>query len=191
MIYLITNIDFSDISLNAVMGGLLIALARVFDVSLGVLRQASVRAGRRRSAWLIGFVEALVWVFVVAKVVTNLTNPVYAICYALGFATGTFVGVTLEGLLARGEQVVRIFTHNNDMASSLRRMGYRVTEFDGHGLKGPVKLLFIHVIRKKSPIVPKLARQLDPECFIVVDDVRTSSVGQHSSYALGSLQVRK
>jgi uncharacterized protein YebE (UPF0316 family) len=191
MINLFIGFELSDITLNAILGGLLIAAARVFDVSLSVLRQASIRAGLRRSAWIIGFVEALVWVFVVAKVVTNLTNPVYAVFYALGFATGTFVGVTLEGMLARGEQVVRIFTHNPDMAASLRRMGYRVTVFEGEGLKGPVKLLFIHVIRKKAPLVPSLARKLDPECFIVVDDVRSSSVGSHTNYALNAMQIRK
>ncbi len=174
------ELSLSDITLDVVGGGVLIALARVFDVSLSVLRQASIRASRRKSAWALGFVEALIWVFVVSAVVQNLTNPVYAVFYALGFATGTFVGVTIEGFLARGEQVVRIFTHRGDeMASVFRKRGYRVTQFEGKGLSGPVQLLFIHLLRAKANVVPDIARGCDPECFLVVDDVRSSSAGFH------------
>ena len=169
-----------EITVDVILGGLLIAAARVVDVSLSVLRQASVRAGRRKSAWMIGFIEALIWVFVVSSVVKNLTNPVYAIFYALGFATGTFVGVTMEGFLARGEQVIRIFTHKGDeMATVFREMGYRVTQFEGKGLAGPIQLLFIHVIRKKARAIHEIARACDRECFLVIDDVRSSSAGYH------------
>ncbi|MBX3459133.1 MAG: DUF2179 domain-containing protein [Planctomycetes bacterium] len=176
------DFSLSDITLEAVAGGVLIAVARVFDVSLAVLRQASIRNGRAKSAWMLGFVEALIWVFVVASVVKNLTNPVYAVFYALGFATGTFVGVVLEGLLARGEQVVRIFTHNGDkMAALFRTKGFRVTQFEGKGLHGPIQLLFIHVLRKKAPLIPELARDCDPECFLVIDDVRSSSAAFHAA----------
>jgi uncharacterized protein YebE (UPF0316 family) len=176
------TLDFalSDITLEVVGGGLLIACARVFDVSLSVLRQASIRTSRRKSAWALGFVEALIWVFVVSAVVQNLTNPVYAVFYALGFATGTFVGVTIEGVIARGEQVVRIFTHSgDDMAALFRKRGYRVTQFEGKGLSGPIQLLFIHVLRSKANAIPAIARECDPECFLVVDDVRSSSAGFH------------
>jgi uncharacterized protein YebE (UPF0316 family) len=171
---------FSDITLAAVLGGVGIALARVLDVSLGVLRQASVRNGLRKSAWMIGFAESLIWVIVVSSVVRNLDNPIMALFYALGFATGTFVGVTIENVLARGEQVVRIFTHLGDaMAVRFREAGWRVTQFEGKGRDGPVQLLFIHVTRRRAPSIAPLARKCDPGCFIVVDDVRSSSAGFH------------
>ena len=172
------DFTWSDITIELVLGGLAVAGARVVDVSLGVLRQSSVRAGRRKSAWGIGFIEALIWVVVVSSVVRNLGNPVLALFYAIGFASGTFLGVTLEGMLARGEQVVRIFTHEGDrMAAAMREHGWRVTQFEGKGRDGPVQLLFIHVARKKARLIAPLAREHDPACFIVVDDVRSSSLG--------------
>ncbi|MCB9894267.1 MAG: DUF2179 domain-containing protein [Planctomycetes bacterium] len=167
-----------EITLEVILGGVGVAAARVIDVSLGVLRQSSVRNGFRKSAWTIGFIEALIWVLVVSSVVRNLGNPILAVFYALGFATGTFVGVTLEGVLARGEQVVRIFTHEGDRMSELfRERGWRVTQFEGKGRDGPVQLLFIHVARRRAPQIAPAARECDPGCFIVVDDVRSSSVG--------------
>lgn len=174
-------LTWSDISLDAILGGLLIAVARAVDVSLGVLRQASSMRGYRKSALFIAFFESLIWVFVVAGVIKNLSNPIYALFYACGFALGTFAGVTLEGLLARGEQVVRIFTHRGDkMAQKFRDIGLRVTVFEGKGLKGPISLLFIQVARRKARDLMPIARECDKECFIVVDDIRSSSVGTHN-----------
>ena len=157
-----------------------IACARVFDVALGVLRHASVLSGRTKSAWVIAFFEALIWVIVVSRVVGNLTSPVYAVAYAIGFASGNVVGILIERALGRGEQVVRIFTrHGAKMAEEFRNRGYRVTIFEGAGRDGPIQLLFIHVIRKAAPAVAPIAYEFDEECFIVVDDVRSSSLGGH------------
>lgn len=181
------SFQLSDITFSVVLGGVMIAIARVFDVSLGVLRHAAQAAGRRKQAWVIAFFEALIWVFVVSSVIDNLDNPVYAFFYALGFATGSFVGITLEGILARGEQVVRIFTHHGDaMSAKFRELGYRVTQFEGKGRDGPIQLLFIHVPRKKAPRLRPVAREIDESCFIVVDDVRSSS-----SRAFDQQMVRK
>lgn len=171
-------LGFFELSWEIVGGALIIAGARMADVSLGVLRHANMAAGRRKAAWVTAFLEALIWVVVVASVIGNLDNPVFAVAYAIGFAMGTFLGMTFEQMLARGEQVVRIFTHKGDgLAEGFRARGYRVTQIDGRGRDGPVQILFIHVLRKKSMDVPDLARELDPECFIVVDDVRSSSMG--------------
>ncbi|MBZ0136493.1 MAG: DUF5698 domain-containing protein [Planctomycetes bacterium] len=169
------TLDFSGISFDMILGGLLIAFARIFDVSLGVLRMSAQAAGRKKAAWGFAFLESLIWVIVVSSIVTSLDHPVYAIFYALGFASGTLVGVLLEGAFARGEQVVRVFTHHGDaMSAEFRQQGWRVTQFEGKGRDGPIQLLFIHLTRKKAKNVPSLARTIDPDSFIVVDDVRSS-----------------
>jgi uncharacterized protein YebE (UPF0316 family) len=174
------SFTFSEISIEVVLGGVLIALARVFDVSVGVLRFAAITAGRRKAAWAFAFMESLIWLVVVASIVSGEMNVVHAVFYALGFAFGTFVGMLLEDVFGSGEQVVRIFTHEGDaMAQHFRGLRYRVTQFEGKGLSGPIQLLFIHVNRRMARRVPQVAREFDPECFIVIDDVRSSSIGLH------------
>jgi len=175
------SFDSVDLSWDAIGGAALIAFARMFDMSLAVLRMSNTAAGRRKSAWVIAFFEALIWVFVVAGVVNKISNPVYAIAYAIGFASGTFMGITAEQMLARGEQVVRVFTHHGDkLANDLRERGFRVTQMDGRGRDGPIQILFIHVARRKAQQLPTLARKLDDTCFIVIDDVRSSSAASRS-----------
>jgi uncharacterized protein YebE (UPF0316 family) len=113
---------------------------------------------------------------VVARVINSLDHPSYVVAFALGFATGTTLGITIEEWFALGSQVVRVFTsERRELAAALRAEGRYVTEFDGQGHAGPVSLLFIQVRRREARVVARKARELDPTCFYAIDDVRLSS----------------
>lgn len=173
-------------SLTALGIAALIFAARVADVSLGTLRTAFIVRGRRAFAFAVGFCEVLVWVVVVAQVINNLNHPIYVFAFALGFATGTVVGITVEGWFAIGEQVVRVFTAKGEsMASAMREKGCMVTMFSGSGRDGSVHLLFIQVPRRQTNTVIAAVRKFDPSCFYTVDDVRLASSAlaarQHTS----------
>lgn len=173
---------------------LLILLARMADVALGTLRFVSIINGRKALAWLIAFFEAAIWVFAASKVLMHLNEPIYAIAFSVGFATGTFLGMIIEGYVAMGEQVVRVFTHKGDaVADGLRHRGYRVTQFQGKGRDGPVDLLFIQVHRRDAAAAAVASRELDPDCFYVVDDVRSASVASAAKHAVsrGGAGLRK
>lgn len=164
--------------LSVLLGCVLIFLARVADVSLDTLRMVQVIRGHRALAWVLGFLQVLIWIFAVAHVMKHITEPAYAISYALGFATGNFLGITIERWLAHGDQVIRVFTTaaaGDAMAHRLRGHGYGVTVFDGRGKDGPVAQLFIEATRRRVSEAARLARQMDPACFYVIDDVRVAS----------------
>ena len=157
---------------------LLIVAARIGDVSLGTLRTVSVINGRRSVAWMLGFVEVLLWILVVSRVINEAKdNTFYAVAYALGFATGNFIGITIEQRLAYGEQVIRVFTRRGaEVAQRLRGHNHRVTEFEGKGRDGPVSMLFIQTPRKRVRDVLTVAKSMDAEFYYVIDDVRAAAV---------------
>ncbi|MBX3362117.1 MAG: DUF2179 domain-containing protein [Phycisphaeraceae bacterium] len=156
---------------------LLIVLARVTDVSLGTIRTITVINGLRGVSWILGFFEVLVWIVVVSRVIGEVPkNPLYPVAYALGFATGNFIGITIESKIAFGHQVVRVFTRKGpEVVGKLREDGYAVTEFSGRGRDGPVDMLFIETERRTARELLADARKLDPDCFVVVDDIRIAS----------------
>ncbi|HMU40914.1 MAG TPA: DUF2179 domain-containing protein [Pseudomonadota bacterium] len=155
---------------------LVVFLARVSDVSLGTLRVVMVTQGRRGRAALLGFLEVLIWVFAVSKVLGNLQKPMFAVAYAAGFACGNYVGLTLERWAAMGKQAVRVFSRRGEeLADRLRQQGFRVTVFHGMGRDGPVHMLYAETERRKMPCILSDARRIDPQCFYVVDDVRIAS----------------
>jgi uncharacterized protein YebE (UPF0316 family) len=153
-----------------------IVVGRVADVTLGTLRTVFVVHGRRGIACLLGFFELLIWVVVVSRVVQNLDRPIYAVCYALGFAFGTYAGITAEAWFGAGDQVLRVFTRlGPQLVQELRALGYVVTQFEGAGKEGPISLLFLQTPRRKIRPAVELVLRADPECFYIVDDVRLSS----------------
>ncbi len=152
---------------------LLIFVARVFDVSLGTFRHAMIIRSKRGLAFSIAFFEALIWVFAVSKVITDVPEPLTALAFALGFASGTFVGITIESFLKIGEQVVKVFSvKGKEVAVKLRGEGFRVTEFSGQGRDGEVVLLFVQVRRREAKKVLKISRGIDKQCFLVVEDIK-------------------
>ncbi len=154
----------------------IIFFARVCDVSLGTFRQAMIVRGKRAYAFMLAFVEALIWVYAVSRVIAGISGPLTAFSFALGFASGTFVGITIEGFFKIGEQVLRVFTKMGDvLAAALREKGYRVTEMEGKGRDGAVSILFIQTKRRDTDKIAAIARALDPLCYLVFDDIRGSS----------------
>lgn len=156
---------------------LLIIAARIADVSLGTIRTIMVINGLRGVTWVLGFFEVLVWIVVVSKVLQSIDeSPLYPLAYALGFATGNYIGITIERRVAFGHQVVRVFTRKGEeVVRSLREDGYVVTEFVGKGRDGPVDMLFIETERKGARELLADVRKLDADCFVVVDDIRLAS----------------
>jgi uncharacterized protein YebE (UPF0316 family) len=160
---------------------LLIFLARVCDVGLGTIRHAMIIRGLKPYAFVIAFFEALIWVFAVSRVIQTVQDPLTSIAFALGFASGTYVGMTIENFLKIGEQVIRVFTREGEaVTKTLRAEGYRVTVFDGHGRDGVVNLLFVQSRRRKVNRALAIARQSDPDSFMVIDDIRSVHMAHHS-----------
>lgn len=161
----------------------LIVVARIVDVSLGTLRTVAVVTGRRGWAFVLGFLEVLVWITVVGQLIANLNHWLYFPAYALGFALGSVVGITIEQRIAFGTQVVRVFSRKSHaVATALRALSFQpeiphlaVTEMEAKGHKGPVGVLFAEVPRKYAAVVADRAIQVDPEAYFVIDDVRRAS----------------
>lgn len=161
---------------DLLIGCLIIVIARIADVSLGTIRTIAVVSGHRGMAWVFGFLEVSIWVFVVAEVITHIgTEPAYGIAFALGAATGNYIGVSLQGLLPFGDQVIRVFTRKGEeLCEELRRRKYRVTRFEGVGRDSAVTMLFVQVRRSRTVQVVRAARSVDPACFYTIDDIRVA-----------------
>lgn len=154
----------------------LIFLARVCDVSLGTFRHAMIMRGKKLPAFLLAFMESLIWIYAVSRVLKIVNDPLTSLAFATGFATGTYVGISIENLFKIGEQVVRIFSYKGGIVvDALRNEGYRVTVFEGAGRDGKIDLLFVQVKRRETEKVYAMSRKIDSSCFLVVDDIRTSN----------------
>ncbi|HEX9730681.1 MAG TPA: DUF2179 domain-containing protein [Thermoanaerobaculia bacterium] len=156
---------------------LLIFAARAFDMTLSTLRILFISQGRTKLAPLIGFFEALIWLLVMSQVLRHIANPMNAVAYAAGFAMGNLVGLRLEERLAMGMRILRIILppDADQLVADLREQGFGVTEVDGEGWKGPVKILFTLVRRKDVPRALAIVRRHHAGAFFSVEDVRQAA----------------
>src|SRR6266700_4951374 len=130
---------------------LLFVLARITDVTLDTIRTVAVVQGRRNFAAVLGFFEAVVYICAVAKVLLNMNHPVYALAYGLGYASGTFLGITIEQRLAFGQQVASLFTRKGiELAKALGAAGYRLVEVKGHSRDGDLTILHMQIARRNA-----------------------------------------
>lgn len=160
---------------------LTIFIARVCDVGLGTIRHVLIIRGRKSYVFIIAFFEAIIWVYAVSRVIVSIQDPLTSVAFALGFAAGTFVGMTIEDLLKIGEQVIRIFSKSGHLVAQLfRENDYRVTVFDGSGRDGIVQLLFVQVKRREVSRAMDIAREADPHCLMIIDDIRSVHMARAS-----------
>ncbi|MGD0022704.1 MAG: DUF2179 domain-containing protein [Smithellaceae bacterium] len=158
---------------------LLIFLARICDVTLDTARIIYVSRGMKLLAPLIGFFEVLIWLLSITQIMHNLTNVVYYIAYAGGFAMGNFIGIYIEERMAIGTVVIRIITQKDaaELVEFLKGDGYGVTYIDAQGTLGPVKIVFTIIKRRDVSRVIGIIRKFNPLAFFTIEDIRSVREG--------------
>ncbi len=151
-----------------------IFLLRVGDMTFDTVRVLFVVRGRRQIAWVLGFMQSLIFVIAITSVLANIDNFLNILGYAAGFATGNVIGMIIEERLAVGHiQVTIISSHRGAViAQQLRQAGYAVTEIPARGKDGTVELLHCSVRRKQLDHLETVVLENDPEAFITAEDVR-------------------
>ena len=164
----------------------LIVLARITDVTLDTIRTVAIVQGRRTFAAFLGFCQAIVYICAIAKVLLNMDHPVYALAYGLGFACGTYLGITIEQRLAFGHQVVTLVTAKGvELAKALRAAGYRFAEVKGHVRDGDLTILYVETPRRLTPKLISDARAVDDGCSCIVNDVRMAELAARRNVTVG------
>ncbi len=151
----------------------LIFVARVLDVSLDTIRIIFISKGFRYIATVVGFFEVIIWLLAIGQFLQHMTNVLYYIAYAGGFAVGTFVGIYIENKLSLGVVVVQVITNReaSDLVDFLKSSSYIVTSVDAEGLRGDVKLIYIIIDRKDIGEVAGIVKKFHPNAFYSIENV--------------------
>jgi uncharacterized protein YebE (UPF0316 family) len=163
------------IDINTLITGSIIFVARICDVSIGTVRTIVTVQGRSVMAFCLAIIELLIWISVVSTVIYKIKDqPVLALFYALGFATGNVVGIAVERRLALGFMILRVITRTagQSMAQRLRLSGQPVTVFRGEGMRGPVDELYVACKRRELKRLLKIVVQEDPQAFYITEMAR-------------------
>lgn len=175
----IFGIPLSDSVFNYVVLPLFIFLARICDVTIGTIRIIMISRGNRTLAATLGFFEVIIWLLAVSQVLNNLNNLASYVAYGAGFATGNYLGISVENRLAIGMQAVHIVTGNSLKVLSmlLRESGFGVTNLDATGQQGQIEFIYVVTPRSRVKEVVGIAKEFDENAFISVTDLRSAHSG--------------
>jgi len=175
-------------------GALVIFGLRIVDVSCDTMRVIFAIRGKRLVAAGLGFFMALVWIFAVGNAVKHLDSVLHVLGYAGGYAMGTYVGVSLEQMIAYGVATLRIVSKQRgvEIAEALRAKGYGVTEFPGFGRDGAVEILNSVVHRGHVDDLLAIIVKWDPDAFVTVEEPKVLRGGSLAAkeYRLGGPLLR-
>lgn len=156
---------------------LLIFFVRIVDVPIGTLRIIFLAKGKKILVPILGFFEVLLWIIVITKIVQNVDKPHYYVAYALGFATGSWIGMLIDQKLAMGTALIRIITAKPaaSLVTALRESGYVVTDVPAFGVSGQVNVVFTVVKRKEIEKIVAKIREYNPQAFYTIEDIGYAS----------------
>ena len=152
---------------------LLIVLVKTFEVSIGTLRIKLITKGQRLYGAIVAFVEIVIWLIVVAKVLSDMSDPWKILAYALGYALGNYLGVVVEEWIGLGSTKVEVVLNTEktpEVVERIRELGFGVTVIDGQGRDQKRNVLLVIVPRKS---VPKISHILeDAQAFVTITDIK-------------------
>ncbi|MDR2586068.1 MAG: DUF5698 domain-containing protein [Prevotellaceae bacterium] len=158
---------------------LLIFFARICDVTLGTMRIIFISKGKKTLAPFVAFFEVLIWIIVISELLSHTTNFFSYVCYAGGYATGSYVGMYVEERLAIGIQLLQVYTKRppDGLMQQLNSENFGATIIDGQGANGQVFIVQIVVTRKNLSKAESIVNQFDPDVFYVLSDTKTVQRG--------------
>jgi uncharacterized protein YebE (UPF0316 family) len=170
---------FSADLYNWVVLPLLIAFARILDVTIGTIRLIFVSRGLKNLAPILGFMEVIIWLLAIGQIMQQLDNFMSYIGYGAGFAAGNYIGILIVEKMSMGTVVVRIIPKNDTagLVTHLREANYGVTSIDAEGKLGPVKILFSIVKKKDLKDALNIINTHNPNAFYTVEEVQKVNEG--------------
>ncbi len=163
-------------SLHPILVCLIVCAAKIVEISIQSLKTCMMVKGQRIKAAALGFVECAIWGLVISTIIGTLGDNLFLLLfYCLGYATGLFLGSTIEGKIALGTSNLQLIANDANteiIIDYLKANNRGYTVFDGRGSVDRMNMIFIVLPRKEAGKVLKEIRKLcDNKVFVVASEV--------------------
>ena len=155
---------------------LLVCAAKIGEITIQSLKTCMMVKGQRLKAACLGFVECTIWGLVISTLIGTLgDNLLLLVFYCAGYATGLFLGSTLESKLALGTSHLELIASEESTAkitAYLKENDRGYTVFEGHGSKEKMNMIFVVLPRKETPkVLGEIRKACDGKVFVAVSEV--------------------
>ncbi|MBQ9112446.1 MAG: DUF2179 domain-containing protein [Clostridia bacterium] len=163
-------------SLHPVAVCFIVCAAKIVEITIQSLKTCMMVKGQRLKAAGLGFLECTIWGLVISTIIGTLGDNIFLLLfYCVGYATGLFLGSTIEGKIALGTSNLELIASDESTAiitEYLKEHNRGYTVFEGHGSTDKMNMIFIVLPRKETPKVLKdIRKACDNKVFVVASEV--------------------
>ena len=163
-------------SLNPIVVCLIVCAAKIVEITIQSLKTCMMVKGQRIKAAALGFVECMIWGLVISTIISTLgDNLALLLFYCVGYATGLFLGSTIEGKIALGTSNLQLIANDENtklIIAYLRKNKRGYTIFSGHGSIDKMNMILIILPRREMKRTLREIRKLcNNHVFVVASDV--------------------
>ena len=121
--------------------------------------------------------DVFIWFLVVREALnTPESGFLIAVAYALGYATGTFIGGKLSSKFIVTPVTVQVITsiEIDSVATILKNNHYgcSIIDITGYDKETPKKMIMIETTSKRISELKKLINEIDDKAFVVVNETK-------------------
>ena len=155
---------------------LLVCAAKIVEITIQSLKTCMMVKGQRLKAAGLGFIECTIWGLVISTLIGTLgDNLLLLVFYCIGYATGLFLGSTLESKIALGTSNLELIASDESTAritAYLKEQGRGYAVFAGQGSKEKMNMIFVVLPRKETPkTLKEIRKACDGKVFVAVSEV--------------------
>ena len=163
-------------SINPVIVCLIVCAAKIIEITIQSLKTCMMVKGQRLKAAGLGLLECAIWGLVISTLIGTLGNNILLLgFYSVGYATGLFLGSTIESKIALGTSNLELIANDEStqkITEFLKENGRGYTVFEGHGSVDKMNMIFIVIPRKEAAKMLKDIRRIsDNKVFVVASEV--------------------
>lgn len=155
---------------------LIVCAAKIVEITIQSLKTCMMVKGQKLKAAALGFAECTIWGLVISTIISTLgDNLLLLLFYGIGYATGLFLGSTIENKIALGTSSLELIANGENtqkIIEYLKARGKGYTVFEGHGSTDKMNMIFIVLSRRETPkVLKEIRKECDNKVFVVASEV--------------------
>ena len=163
-------------SIHPILVCLIVCAAKIVEITIQSLKTCMMVKGQRIKAAGLGFIECTIWGLVISTIIGTLGDNLFLLLfYCVGYATGLFLGSTIENKIALGTSNLELIASDGStekITEYLKSENRGYTVFEGHGSKDKMNMIFIVLPRRETPAVLKeIRKRCNNKVFVVASEV--------------------
>ncbi len=161
---------------------LIVCAAKIIEITIQSLKTCMMVRGQRLKAAGLGFIECTIWGLVISTIIGTLGDNLFLLAfYCVGYATGLFLGSTLEGKIALGTSSLQLIANEANtvkIIDYLKEHNKGYTVMGGYGSTDKMNMIFIVLPRREAtPLIKEIRKICENNVFVVVDDINKYAGG--------------